>query len=53
MGKKEKRLCKWDGKAIDKHFKTFAKLVKKPKYVCKKCGRVAGKKVLLHNPVKL
>lgn len=53
MAAKGKRLCKWGRKDIEKHFKTFAELVKKPKYACKKCGRVANKKALLHDAVKL
>ncbi len=53
MAKKTKQLCKWDGKDIRKNFKKFADMVRKPKYVCKKCGRAAAKKIWLHDPAAL
>ena len=53
MAAKDKRLCKWSHKDIDKHFKSYTDLVKKPKYVCLKCGRVAKNKSLLHEPAKI
>ena len=31
----------------------FLKLVRKPQYICKKCGRAAGDKTRLCKPVKL
>jgi hypothetical protein len=36
-----------------KKSKQFAKLVREPKFVCKKCGRVANKKICLCKPVEL
>ena len=53
MGKKTKRLCKWKGDDISKKFEKFAAIVSEPKYVCKKCGRVADKKKWLHNATPL
>ncbi|MBW2610747.1 MAG: hypothetical protein JRE12_00080 [Deltaproteobacteria bacterium] len=53
MAKKEKRLCKWKEAAIGDNFDAFKDIVKVPRYVCKKCGRVANKKKWLHKPVAL
>jgi hypothetical protein len=49
MAKKTKRLCKWKEDDISKKFDKFAKIVSNPKYVCKKCGRVAEQKKWLHS----
>lgn len=51
--KKIKRLCKWKDDDISKKIGTFSKIVKNPKYVCIKCGRVAGQKKWLHKPISL
>ena len=53
MAKKEKRLCKWEEDDISKKFDKFITIVSDPKFVCKKCGRVADKKKWLHKPVPL
>ena len=53
MAKKEKRLCKWKEDDISEKFDEFITIVSDPKYVCKKCGRVADKKKWLHKPVSL
>ena len=53
MAKKAKMLCKWKADTINKDLAEFAKIVKNPKYVCLKCGRVADKKKLLHKGVPL
>jgi hypothetical protein len=53
MAKKEKRLCKWKEDEISEKFDKYITIVSAPKFVCKKCGRVAGKKKLLHKPVSL
>jgi len=44
MAKKEKPLCKWKENDISKKFDKFADIVRNPKFVCKKCGRVADTK---------
>ena len=48
MAKKTKELCKWKQDDIKKNFDDFSDIVRKPKFVCIKCGRVAGKKKWLH-----
>ena len=53
MAIKENRLCKWKEADISKKFDKFITIVSDPKFVCKKCGRVANKKKLLHKPVSL
>lgn len=52
MGK-EKKLCKWKKEEIQTDFKKLKKLVKKPGYVCEKCGRAAKNKAVLCKPVEL
>ena len=53
MAKKGKMLCKWKEDDIKKRFDEFSDIVKNPKFVCKKCGRVADKKKWLHKSAKL
>ena len=53
MAKKAKELCKWKSADITKKFDKFSDIVKNPKLVCTKCGRVADKKKWLHKPVAL
>ena len=56
MGKKEKkakRLCKWKEEDITKKFDELMDIVKNPTFVCKKCGRVADDKKLLHKPSEI
>ena len=53
MAKKEKLLCKWREDDITKKFDKFSDIVRNPKFVCKKCGRVADKKKWLHKPTAL
>jgi len=53
MAQKEKRLCKWKEEDIDKKFEKFSSIVKNPKFVCKKCGRVADDIKWLHKPTAL
>jgi len=51
--RKDKPLCKWKSKDIEKDFKTFRSLVKGARYACQKCGRVAKSKKNLCRPVAL
>jgi len=53
MAKKEKCLCKWKEDDMSKKFDKLITIVSEPKFVCKKCGRVADKKKWLHKPVSL
>jgi hypothetical protein len=55
MGKKEKiKLCKLTKKEfINTNLKEYSELVKNPKFVCTKCGRVAGEKKYLCKPMEL
>jgi len=53
MADKNKRLCKWKEDDILKSFDKYVVVVRHPKFVCKKCGRVADKKKLLHKPASL
>jgi 3-methyladenine DNA glycosylase/8-oxoguanine DNA glycosylase len=53
MAKQEKQLCKWKEDDINKKFEKFCDIVRNPKFVCKKCGRVADKKKWLHKSAAL
>lgn len=53
MAKKEKRLCKWKQDDVGENIDKIISIVRDPKFVCKKCGRVADKKKWLHKPVPL
>ena len=49
-----KQMCKLVKEEFHlKKTKQFTKLVDKPKYVCKKCGRVSNKKTYLCKSVDL
>jgi hypothetical protein len=47
----EKKLCKWDKERIKKRREELAVLVDPPRYLCKKCARVAAHKAYLCKPV--
>jgi hypothetical protein len=51
MSKKLCKLVKED--YLDDNFKAYVKYVKKPQYVCKKCGRAAEDKDMLCKPLKI
>jgi hypothetical protein len=53
MAKKEKQLCKWKEDDISKKLDKIITIVSDPRFVCRKCGRVADKKKWLHKPVPL
>jgi len=53
MAKKTKELCKWKQDDIKKNLDDFSDIVRNPKFVCLKCGRVADKKKWLHKAVAL
>ena len=52
MSKFEK-LCKWKKEQYKYDFEVLVKAVKKPKYVCEKCGRAAKKKTYICEPKEL
>ena len=39
----DKKLCKWKKEDYKDEVQKLVKIVKKPKYICTKCGRVAKK----------
>jgi len=43
----KKTLCDWSRKDISKNSDKLIKIVSEPKYICKKCARVAGKEKYL------
>lgn len=51
MSKKMCKLVKED--YLEDHLTEYIDIVKKPKYVCKKCGRVADEEDRLCKPKKL
>jgi hypothetical protein len=53
MGKTEDTLCKMKKNMIDEHFIEIKNIVNNPKYICKRCLRVAAKKKFLCKPTKL
>ena len=46
-------LCKLKKNELTADFKKILKIVKKPKFICEKCARVAKDKKYLCNPVPL
>ena len=53
MPKVSKPLCKWDKDDIKDNFKELKKIVSEPRFICKKCGRVAKKEEYLGKPEEL
>jgi hypothetical protein len=53
VAKKTKELCKWKQDDIKKNLDEFRDMVRSPKFLCEKCGRVADKKKWLHKAVPL
>ncbi|MDP3292017.1 MAG: hypothetical protein Q8M43_08300 [Sulfuricurvum sp.] len=48
-----KELCKLKKNELEIHFKKIIKIVKKPKFICEKCARVAKDKKYLCEPKKM
>ncbi len=44
------KLCKWPQEEYRDNFERLAKIVKKPKFACKKCGRASRKGKWLCQP---
>ncbi len=52
MSSIDKKLCKWHKDDIKTNSGKLVKIVRKPKYLCEKCGRVSRGKKSLCKPVK-
>ena len=48
-----KSLCKWKKKEIEKDFHELARIIDKPRFVCKDCARSAHDKRFLCKPIAL
>lgn len=48
-----KSLCKWRRGEVEANLELLREMVKKPKFACKKCARVANTKKALCSAVKL
>jgi hypothetical protein len=48
-----KELCKLKKDEYPKNIKKIIKIVKKPKFICEKCARVANDKKYLCDPIPL
>jgi hypothetical protein len=53
MSKEPKHLCKWDKDDIKDDLEKLKKLVVPPRYICRKCGRVAKDREYLCKPTEL
>jgi len=53
VSEKLKTMCDLDGSAIKKNLDEIAAIVRKPKYICANCARVANKKKYLCKGTKL
>jgi hypothetical protein len=49
----DKTLCEFNKSDHEKYDKEIRKLVKKPKYICKKCLRAVSEKEYLCKPIKI
>lgn len=47
------KVCKWKSKKIEKKFDEYCDLVRKPQYVCTKCGRVSHDKKNICKPKEI
>ena len=53
MGK-DRTLCEWlDKYDLKKHLEAYRELVRDPRFLCKKCGRVARREAHLCKPENL
>ena len=50
---KVKSFCKWSSKDIEKKIDLLASLTEEPRFVCKKCARVANIKKAVCKPIEL
>lgn len=50
---KDKTLCEWDRRKIEKKLADVVRLIEKPHYVCRKCARAANQPQNLCKPVSI
>lgn len=48
-----KHMCSWKKKELNEKLESFKKIIKIPKFFCRKCGRVAKSDKYLCKPEKL
>lgn len=53
MGKDKKTICEWDKDKIKDDIDKLKAIVTPPKFICRKCGRVAKESEYLCKPEKL
>ena len=53
MSAKTKELCNWKPSAIENEIDKIRKIVAKPKYLCRRCGRAVRDKKYICKPIKL
>jgi riboflavin synthase len=53
MAKEDKKLCKWKEDRLTEKLDELMDIVREPKFLCKKCGRVANDEKLLHKPISI
>jgi hypothetical protein len=53
MAKESKHICKWDKDEIRDELDKLKEIVTAPRYICRKCGRVAKESSYLCKPVDL
>lgn len=53
MGKNKKTICEWDKDEIKDDLDKLKAIVTPPKFICRKCGRVAKESDYLCKPEKL
>lgn len=53
MRKKEKKMCDWRKKDIRNNLDELIEVVREPRFICSKCGRVACDDKVLCNSVEI
>ena len=53
MSKKKQTLCAYKKDEIKENLKELSRIVSDPKFICRKCARVANDKEYLCKPAKL
>ena len=50
---KNKTMCDWNKEDIEKDLKLLSRMADNPKYICKKCARVANSSEHLCKPIRM